>query len=74
MIGLFQELGPCGVDSKGNVYNNPHSWSNVSNMVRTTTHLDDFGSTVLSFSLTNLLRLDYRTRFPFRLMQTMMAI
>ncbi|KAJ5765787.1 Peptidase S10 serine carboxypeptidase [Penicillium odoratum] len=33
MIGLFQELGPCGVDYDGNVYNNPHSWSNVSNMI-----------------------------------------
>ncbi|KAJ5630336.1 Peptidase S10 serine carboxypeptidase [Penicillium longicatenatum] len=33
MIGLFQELGPCGVDYEGNVYNNPHSWSNVSNMI-----------------------------------------
>lgn len=33
MIGLFQELGPCGVDIDGNVYNNPYSWSNVSNMV-----------------------------------------
>jgi carboxypeptidase C (cathepsin A) len=33
MIGLFQELGPCGVDSDGNAYNNPYSWSNASNMV-----------------------------------------
>ncbi|KAL9104024.1 MAG: hypothetical protein Q9163_001002 [Psora crenata] len=33
MIGLFQELGPCGVDSKGNVYNNAFSWSNASNMI-----------------------------------------
>ena len=33
MIGLFQELGPCGVDSDGNVYNNPYSWSNVSNLL-----------------------------------------
>lgn len=33
MIGLFQELGPCGIDSNGDVYNNPHSWSNVSNML-----------------------------------------
>lgn len=33
MIGLFQELGPCGVDSDGNVFNNPYSWSNASNML-----------------------------------------
>ncbi|KAF8848753.1 alpha/beta-hydrolase [Acephala macrosclerotiorum] len=33
MIGLFQELGPCGVDYDGNVYSNPYSWSNVSNMI-----------------------------------------
>ena len=33
MIGLFQELGPCGVDLNGKVYNNPYSWSNASNMI-----------------------------------------
>ncbi|CRL25898.1 Peptidase S10, serine carboxypeptidase [Penicillium camemberti] len=33
MIGLFQELGPCGVDQDGNAFNNPYSWSNVSNML-----------------------------------------
>lgn len=33
MIGLFQELGPCGVDINGQPFNNPYSWSNVSNMV-----------------------------------------
>lgn len=33
MIGQFQELGPCGVDYNGNVFNNPYSWSEVSNMI-----------------------------------------
>ena len=33
MIGLFQELGPCFVDIDGNPYDNPYSWSNVSNML-----------------------------------------
>lgn len=33
MIGLFQELGPCYVDEDGTPYSNPHSWSNVSNML-----------------------------------------
>ncbi|KAI1489008.1 Alpha/Beta hydrolase protein [Biscogniauxia mediterranea] len=33
MIGLFEELGPCGVDYYGNVYNNPYSWTNASNML-----------------------------------------
>ncbi|KAK5131352.1 hypothetical protein LTR08_001018 [Meristemomyces frigidus] len=33
MIGLFQELGPCGVDSNGEVYYNPYAWNNASNML-----------------------------------------
>ncbi|KAI1805603.1 alpha/beta-hydrolase [Daldinia bambusicola] len=33
MIGLFEELGPCRVDYFGEVYNNPYSWSNVSNLL-----------------------------------------
>ena len=33
MMGLFQELGPCGIDYSGEVYSNPYSWSNTSNML-----------------------------------------
>lgn len=33
MIGLWQENGPCGVDYDGNVFSNPYSWSNASNMI-----------------------------------------
>jgi carboxypeptidase C (cathepsin A) len=33
MIGLFQELGPCGIDSNMNVNDNPYSWSKLSNML-----------------------------------------
>jgi hypothetical protein len=33
MGGLFQENGPCGVEIDGNVYSNPYSWSNVSNII-----------------------------------------
>ncbi|EPQ31503.1 uncharacterized protein PFL1_00836 [Pseudozyma flocculosa PF-1] len=33
MIGLFQELGPCGVDINGEVVDNPYSWSNASNLL-----------------------------------------
>ncbi|KAI0128284.1 Alpha/Beta hydrolase protein [Xylariales sp. AK1849] len=33
MMGLFQEIGPCGVDFFGNVYSNPYSWSNASNIL-----------------------------------------
>ncbi|KAI0480101.1 Alpha/Beta hydrolase protein [Xylariaceae sp. FL0804] len=33
MIGLFQELGPCGVGYDGEVYSNPYSWSNASNLL-----------------------------------------
>jgi carboxypeptidase C (cathepsin A) len=33
MIGLFEELGPCFVNPQGKPFNNPYSWTNVSNMV-----------------------------------------
>ena len=47
MIGAFQENGPCGVDSNGNVYNNPYSWSNVSNML----YIDQPTQTGFSYSV-----------------------
>ncbi len=33
MIGLFQENGPCSVDSDGKVQNNPFAWNEKSNMI-----------------------------------------
>lgn len=33
MVGLFQEMGPCSIDADGNVVNNPHSWTNASNLL-----------------------------------------
>lgn len=33
MRGLFQENGPCTIDSNGDVHSNPYSWSNKSNML-----------------------------------------
>jgi len=30
---LIEENGPCRVDIDGNVYSNPYSWSNASNMI-----------------------------------------
>lgn len=75
MIGLFQELGPCGVDQDGNVYNNPYSWSNVSNMVSFLSFVcRDSSSTVTSSSLTNLPRLDYHIQHPFQPMRITTAI
>ena len=33
MVGLFQEMGPCSIDTNGNVVNNPYSWTNSSNLL-----------------------------------------
>jgi hypothetical protein len=75
MIGLFQELGPCGVDQDGNVYNNPYSWSNVSNMVSLDSLISrDSSSTVTSSSLTNLPLLDYHIQHLFQPMRITTAI
>jgi Serine carboxypeptidase len=33
MVGIFEENGPCRVNADGNAYDNPYSWSTVSNML-----------------------------------------
>jgi carboxypeptidase D len=33
MSGLFQEIGPCTVDERGNLVDDVNSWSNISNML-----------------------------------------
>ncbi|KAL1594579.1 hypothetical protein SLS60_010340 [Paraconiothyrium brasiliense] len=47
MIGLFQELGPCGVGPDLKPFNNPYSWSNASNML----FIDEPSTVGLSYSI-----------------------
>lgn len=47
LIGLFQELGPCYIHTDGTPYENPYSWSNISNMI----FIDQPTTTGLSYSI-----------------------
>ena len=47
MLGLFQELGPCGIGPDLKPFNNPYSWTNASNML----FIDEPTTTGFSYSI-----------------------
>jgi hypothetical protein len=69
MIGLFQENGPCNIDSNGNVVSNPYSWSNFSNMlyIDNPTQVSLFSLEILE--VLTMPRLDSLIHKLFRVMQ-----